>query len=891
MQVSNYNAPFLQKMHDTLTDACTLASQEINRNEQLSSKAKDKVFCCLKQLTGISENNESPLKELDNIISDLRKPDERLVKSGNPDKIRQLAERKHEASYLLNTLKFNTDPRSLDFNAQLRLKKAVALIDQNAIVDTESGSTLISLCAISEDPFFRGLVKTCLENGANPNSKNKADITPLYCMCQYDELKLALALREAGADLNIIAKNSKTPLDIAFEKNSYDIIWVLQDEGLPPEYTWGDDKLFLIEILKKITSFGKGVLFSQQQLRKFALANPDKLRSLGHKQKEIDALLTIALEKQDIPLVKLLVAGGAQLSHSKEENRAIEQICAALDPPQNWTLADIAFVEKLANLQMLHAITTPSGEMMLNLALQNMKLYPTVVETYKLSMDTLTDLEDLCLLNTRYSLTDDLASQKEIHSQRKNIVKQLQAFDLQSYHDYLKNETDALEKRESAAIDWIKTQEKNQDPIKLKSDLIPTKEVTATRQYSTIDDICSLCIAQEKYDLFPFALSHFYTYEPFRLFDKAKLHFLLDKVNKSLNLKKYEGGFIKDQALILMEAVSAVAAAFKKRDRKASLEELAVIKLYDQLKQSLSLCAKWDTKKVSQMRAYAQEIVTLLKSKKLDFPLLIPTGRKRHGVVITVDIQPNGKYRLILSNTGNGLDEYHYKSEDGKKYQTSLIIEDVDEMLLFDASVWEEILACKCRENTIDKLYELFGKFGKILPASTNPLNYEQPQMRGTCSAQCLLAAARELIINRIPGTDIAKIAGYKIFKALTITHIGEQDLEKADNFIQTNVKVKLNKLHTRLIQSQIAVDSDTFHSYLATLKKIVKDIGLDDLFAFSTSLPTKTAFERTYLLKTCYDKVRLQCAKDPTFFAAFTSHPKADELLLCHKAVETDRK
>ena len=59
------------------------------------------------------------------------------------------------------------------------------------------------------------VVRLLLENGANPNAKNKYDYTPLHWAAKHGHIQSAEILLKAGAQLDIANKNHDLPIDLA----------------------------------------------------------------------------------------------------------------------------------------------------------------------------------------------------------------------------------------------------------------------------------------------------------------------------------------------------------------------------------------------------------------------------------------------------------------------------------------------------------------------------------------------------------------------------------------------------------------------------------------------------------------------------------------------------
>jgi ankyrin repeat protein len=69
-----------------------------------------------------------------------------------------------------------------------------------------------------------GKIVECLENGANIETKNKLQRTPLFLCCENGCLECVVALVEAGADVNTEDHMPNTPLTVAIQKGNMELI-------------------------------------------------------------------------------------------------------------------------------------------------------------------------------------------------------------------------------------------------------------------------------------------------------------------------------------------------------------------------------------------------------------------------------------------------------------------------------------------------------------------------------------------------------------------------------------------------------------------------------------------------------------------------------------------
>eukprot|EP00211_Chloroparvula_japonica_P003394 CAMPEP_0119156820 /NCGR_PEP_ID=MMETSP1310-20130426/52448_1 /TAXON_ID=464262 /ORGANISM="Genus nov. species nov., Strain RCC2339" /LENGTH=523 /DNA_ID=CAMNT_0007149435 /DNA_START=372 /DNA_END=1943 /DNA_ORIENTATION=- len=68
------------------------------------------------------------------------------------------------------------------------------------------------------------IVECLLNSGANVNARNKGGATPLHHACFHGWIGIAKGLVQCGADVNVVAHNGKTPLDLS-RKNGFCSTW------------------------------------------------------------------------------------------------------------------------------------------------------------------------------------------------------------------------------------------------------------------------------------------------------------------------------------------------------------------------------------------------------------------------------------------------------------------------------------------------------------------------------------------------------------------------------------------------------------------------------------------------------------------------------------------
>ena len=179
----------------------------------------------------------------------------------------------------------------------------------NPQADTGNGETRVYQAV--KQKRFRSL-STLLEAKASPNLDIKRlDDSPLHAAVRREDSRMVTALREAGADLNRPLSNGQTPLHLAAESSSTDLLQALvgEDKGLPTA------------LLEKTDSRGETPLH-----RAAATGLTDNLIWLLDRGAQLQAVnadgqtaLHLAAHANRIEMISLLLKRGTLLSQTDSE--------------------------------------------------------------------------------------------------------------------------------------------------------------------------------------------------------------------------------------------------------------------------------------------------------------------------------------------------------------------------------------------------------------------------------------------------------------------------------------------------------------------------------------------------------------------------------------------
>lgn len=138
-----------------------------------------------------------------------------------------------------------------------------------------------------------------------------------------------------------------------------------------------------------------------------------------------------------------------------------------------------------------------------------------------------------------------------------------------------------------------------------------------------------------------------------------------------------------------------------------------------------------------------------IRNLQPDESLAIPSSSAGHAMMLFITRQPDGTFKVVQHNQGEGINKYHYgKADDNGKqlYQTALEIEGISEQNLcgWDSFFIDRILINGLIGST-DTLYtEILPLLkGTVAPASEDSRLWGHGQLGGSCTAACGLSLVR----------------------------------------------------------------------------------------------------------------------------------------------------
>lgn len=315
--------------------------------------------------------------------------------------------------------------------------------------------------------------------------------------------------------------------------------------------------------------------------------------------------------------------------------------------------------------------------------------------------------------------------------------------------------------------------------------------------------------------------------------------FLLDKM-KHL----YQGGNSGEQAFHLSEALEKVPMS--QEFSNLSDEEKGHLRpLLGNLQSALRLYTHWDSGVNEVLEVKDQQMAEVIAAAPIGHPVLIPCGSLQHATALMVEKVSATHASVYIFNSSEPV--LHPKLKG--KSQTFLAYDNVPLEKLTSSSLGA---IAGVRHREIEELYTQLEPLGNKRPPSTNPDDYEQMQMQGSCTAQCLMAFLRHQLLQKMPGTSLEKMGAYKFLKARTIMHLAAPQLELLDPEIRGLAAGKIAQLSASLALYEIAKDEKKFSDYVERVCIILTEAGHPDLAKEVNGMKIESSFGRYALLRKC---------------------------------------
>lgn len=554
----------------------------------------------------------------------------------------------------------------------------------------------------------------------------------------------------------------------------------------------------------------------------------------------------IALINNDLLLIKKMIIK-RYLNGSEREEKAIKEICKNLSS-KKWIDDNIDFLKVLIkeNSLPMENIGIDMFPLIQILKSGNCELCLAIVDKFLINEDIFNFFDTF--LGTP---SCNLMKQEKF----KNIVHTLE-----QSNELLKNV------KESNSIDLI-------------YNLCDSNKEENNNTFDTsYKNMLSISMLKKDYKNIIFFVSKLYEFNSISGVTQPKINFLLDKVSTQIESDgsylafEHQGAKDGQTALYLAAILNKI---IQSKDNKLE-DDLIVEGELKKFIQTLALYSKWNLDIVNYgntgLEFIAQEIVDVLKDKSVDFPILIPAGDKTHVISICIE---KSKGTMTLCNTGKGLKKFH-RQKKGKmtEYETQTTIKNIAEYAFCNVELIKSFLSTNLNQE-IDNTYDTFNQFKKY-GDEVKEIDWEFPQIRGTCPARNKMHVLSRLIKNVINGpielkNSMALLYKSKIYQLIGVDHY--DDIQEVE--IQLLVDGSLEKHRGNIELVQISRDEKMFNNYLKKSEKFLnKDLDKD-------KLDNKPWYIRYQYLKSLITDFESKADVDSYFFNSLIEKNSDDKLFL----------
>ncbi len=298
-------------------------------------------------------------------------------------------------------------------------------------------------------------------------------------------------------------------------------------------------------------------------------------------------------------------------------------------------------------------------------------------------------------------------------------------------------------------------------------------------------DVIALCLTKpEWYYLIPKAYDINFLSAPIHLekINNSLYAIALDKCQKDFpNLSFYENYPIGNSTyhiILLLRGLYLVRSEIK--------DNPILLNCIDNLIASLTTLEKENEPKPFTLTP-EEDIYELLSLPERRFAVLRTGSLTAHATALALE-----KDGVTVYNTGYGLGNHAKGTASPRHFQTHMTISypQTENTL--------KRIASRCIYNTAPNdtlFYTFLRSLGTEEPPSQSPIDYEQVQKRGTCSAQCIMAFLRHYILTHVPGTDSERLATYKWIKSRMLRHLIDACKEGISPHLQEPITAKYQKL------------------------------------------------------------------------------------------------
>ena len=233
-------------------------------------------------------------------------------------------------------------------------------------------------------------------------------------------------------------------------------------------------------------------------------------------------------------------------------------------------------------------------------------------------------------------------------------------------------------------------------------------------------------------------------------------------------------------------------------------------------------------------------------------------------MLLVMERNGDGTYRLSLFNTGDQLDKHHSQWGKTDKYQTYIGYDNVPASDASNIEYIRKMIALAKNASSQEEAYRILDEWavnGVKIPPSKDEQDYEQTQMEGTCSAQCIMAFMRYFIMKEASGSAWEKLGLYKEIKARVIKNLISPNLPHLSTVFKPIAEKIIQKYDYDLALLEFVKDEKAYCDAVEALASSPDDEMVKQMLA-ATSIYERFALLRSVLRHLAHENAKVEIPK-----------------------------
>lgn len=867
MHVNSFDR-FISVLQNVLTEVHQIPHVKDDPASQLENT--------LTQLTNILTQNG---KDISNLVTDnlnkIQREVKKLPETHPLAKKIEILRLELEQTLFINLLNqhkdlpFLAEPQNLTPERIKRFAQLLETFDQQA-VHPPDGDYLIELCASFPDERIRQLAANCIEQGAPLEAKNFALLNAVF----RSDRALVEKLLASGASVHYRTNSGVTPLSLCVSTSDWQMMDLLLNHGASFQEEHEGMPLWFTTLCSQFSrSTGRFANLTQSAKQKILKDVLDQLDpdSINKKDAFDKTLLDHALEKEDfIMAVRLIERGAAETNHPDKLKNAVQD---ALSRPD--FLNSTKLLKNLIHQSLLPVRAGPHLPVLAILRSDKEELKNLLLANWSIGEEQLPHLEKwekcakIIVMASLDGANFSLLELKNALHEWKEIVGTFEKNGFTKLSQHLKEMNEPvnvvqieIRQREEQARRFIEQNINHTGKRAVNGTQQSMTPVTSKvkRQKKPLTaylrkDVLDLLIDEKQFNhLASFTRLLAPQVTIWQGIDKPIYLFAMDKVVQMMGVvnpqaKAFSGGQMNTNALALSDALAFAQKELNEHQDISENDKTQIRSLLMKLEQCLGLLSQEEELNPINFKRWDQSL-----------PLFCKTGYIDHYMLFTVERNSNDTYRFTLYNTGDGLGEHHPAWENTNKYMTHLTFDQVPASDALNEERLRQMKSFLTKAKSPEDAYKLLEEWavnGVKLPPSPHEQDYEQIQMEGTCSAQCIMAFMRDFIMRNTSGSAWEKLGLYKELKARVITRLLSPNIEVVNPLLQPHIEKKIQKYHNDLRLLEIAQDAHHYRQIIESGKSLFDEHMLEEM------LNAASTYERFAMLRAALRHVAYNTAEN----------------------------